>query len=564
METKAQSKSGRAHWKDRLWSEEGTALVMAVIAALLLLVFALSFSSLSNLEARIGVNDYRSRQAQMVAEAGFEAVRNHLRPVLTDYTNFLGNTYTCDPNAGPCTCTTGANGTANGVPCTTTGIFAVSVGNFTIRVDNDLEDPGRVPVPETDTNGEVMLTALGRTGLGNGRAQARVQVILDDPFKHVCSSDDLQAACSTYTGDDPCTQAGIFVQPCQPEDPHGPKVFPGLPSPTTIGIPLLDGRRGCIPIWATTYTTENGLPLTADVKVIGNANPAQSYFDMALGIDAQALYNADLPPNRWIPDPPAGRTRQAYCAACGINPPPAPASQLGCGLVLDVVTWTTPGGGSVKYINKLANAAGETTLGSGVVVYVTGTVNTGNNTHIQGTLVLHGNNIPGTGAGASDVLLSPRFCANRLSAGIACGGVNTTLFNAGNDGAGNLNAPGYPFAMIIHHPGIGAGGDPPPPQQNTVAQLSSTGVVISGIIFSTGNVEFNPIQVDGGVVAYGVDIQGNTQFVYNNTYGAAAKKGVSIPAGAYSAQFMRSTWLHCRNTDPNSVFTSPDEPATCN
>jgi hypothetical protein len=389
-----------------------------------------------------------------------------------------------------------------------------------------------------------MLTALGRTGLGNGRAQARVQVILDDPFKHVCASDDVTSQCSTYTGDDPCTQAGIYVQPCQPEDPHGPKIFPGLPAPTTIPLlagPPPDPRLACIPTWAATWVAEgNALP----VRVIGNADPAQSYFDMALSMNGNALEAAG-----WVPPSPLGSRL------------PFPA---GCGLVIDVPVWTTPGGGTIKYINKLANAAGETTLGSGVVVYVTGIVNTGNNTHVQGTVVLHGNNVPGTGAGASDVLLSPRFCANRLSAGIACGAVNTTLFNAGSDGLGNLNAPGYPFAMIIHHPGIGAGGDPPPPQQNTVAQLSSTGVEISGIIFSTGNVEFNPIQVDGGVVAYGVDIQGNTQFVYNNAYGAAAKKGVSIPAGAYSAQFMRSTWLHCRNTDPNSVFTSPDEPATCN
>ncbi len=550
-------------WKVLFRSEDGTALVMAVVAALLLLVFAISFASLSNLEGRIGINDYQARQAQMVAEAGFEAVRNHLRSVTTNYTNFLGNTYTCDAN-GNCTCTTGAPGTANGVLCNTNGIFSVGTGRFTIRVDNDPEDPGGsgTNAIDTDANGEVMLTALGRTGLGNGRGQARVQVVLDDPFKHVCASDDINSQCAVYQGDDPCTQPGIFVVPCQPEDPHGPKVFPALPSPTTIPIPAgppPDGRLGCIPTWAATWVAEGN---TLPVRVIGNANPAQSYFDMALGIDGGPLLAQG-----WIPAAPAGRNRHAYCVAgspgCTANPATNPNS-LGCGLVLDVVTWTTPGGGTIKYINKPANAGGETTLGSGVVVYVTGTVNTGNNTHVQGTVVLHGNNVPGTGAGASDVLLSPRFCANRLSAGIDCGGVNTTLFNTGSDGLGNLNAPGYPFALIIHHPGIGAGGDPPPPQQNTVAQLSSTGVVISGIIFSTGNVEFNPIQIDGGVVAWGVQIQGNTQLIYNNTYGGAAKKGVSIPAGSYSAQFMRSTWLHCRSTDANNVFTSPDIPATCN
>ncbi len=359
-ETKVQSKSWRAHWKERLWSEDGTALVMAVIAALLLLVFAISFSSLSNLEARIGVNDYRSRQAQMVAEAGFEAVRNHLRPVLTDYTNFLGNTYTCD-TSGNCTCTTGASGTANGVFCNTNGIFPLTTATaaFTIRVDNDPEDPGRNPVPETDTNGEVMLTALGRTGLGNGRAQARVQVILDDPFKHVCSSDDVQSDCAVYQGDDPCTQAGILVQPCQPEDPHGPKVFPGLPVPTEIDIPVGDPRRACILTWAAAYAIENGLnPLVDPVKVLGNNDPTKSYFDMALASNGTLIQAAG-----WVPPAPVGRNRNAY-----------PADPNGCGLVIDGNWPSLGGGGTTKFINAAATQAGEGSSANTVVVYVTGTM----------------------------------------------------------------------------------------------------------------------------------------------------------------------------------------------
>ena len=49
----------------------------------------------------------------------------------------------------------------------------------------------------------------------------------------------------------------------------------------------------------------------------------------------------------------------------------------------------------------------------------------------------------------------------------------------------------------------------------------------------------------------------------NLGYGGAAKTGFTIPLGSYSAQFMRSTFLHCRQTDPNNDFTAPDQPPPC-
>jgi len=280
---------------------------MAIMASLLLLVFAISFSSLANLEARIGVNDYRSRQAQLIAEAGFEAVRNHLRLVAQNYNDHLGNTYTCDPGASPaCSCTTGANGTAAGVLCSLNGLFPVTNGRFTIRVDNDPEDPGFAA--NQDLNGQVMLTALGRTTSATGRAQARVQVLLDDPFKHVCASDDVQPDCANYQGDNPCTPGGIFVDPCQPEDPHGPKVFPGLPTPDTSMIVPGDGRHDCINTpglgWATRWAAENA----------GNPNPEvlEAYFNMALSVDAQLLEAQG-----WIPAAPnVGGVQRCEPRAC--------------------------------------------------------------------------------------------------------------------------------------------------------------------------------------------------------------------------------------------------------
>lgn len=540
-----QSEKSPAHWKVLFRNEDGTALVMAIVASLLLLVFAISFSSLANLEARIGINDYRSRQAQLVGEAGFEAVRNHLRPVNTDYTNFLGNTYTCDPSANPvCTCTTGAHGNPSvpNVPCTTTGLFPVAPGVFTIRVDNDPQDPGGAT--NTDQNGQVILTSLGRTAAGNGRAQSRVQVLLDDPFKHVCASPDVNPDCATYTGDNPCTPMGIYVQPCQPEDPHGPKVFPALPTPTMIDISPLDGRYGCIstPVtgWAARWALENGGSTTP--KVIGNTNPAQSYFDIALSVDAEPLRLAG-----WIPDAPAGRNRHAYCAlgspGCTANPAASPNS-LGCGLVIDP-DWPSLGGGAqIKFINKAATEAGEGNAANTVVVYVTGTMSVSNSNHVQGTIVVHGNATPGD----FDVNLSPDFCLNRVSNGSNCGVPNSTVF---------AGAPGYPFAFIIWHPGMAT-------PQNTIAKIANTGIMVSGIVYSGGSVTFNPISIDGGVVAWTVAIQGNSQLIYNPAYGAASKSGFDIPPGSFSAQFMRSTWLHCRQTDLNNDFVNPNTTPECN
>lgn len=553
----------------RLRSESGTALIMAILASLLLLVFAISFSVLANLEARIGINDFEARKAQFVAEAGFEAVRNHLRPVPSrpnGYTNVLGNTYTCTA-AGVCTCTTGdvpvrpaaaacavflnLNSLRGGVP----------TGTFTVRVDNDVEDTGGF---NADTNSQVILTSLGTSATSQARAMVRVKTLIDDPWKHVCSS---TGSCEQYQGDNPCTPQGVSITPCKREDPHGPKTFPALPSPTTIDIaPTTDGRYGCIldsatqTGWAQRYRDENaGVVLNVTpIPVIGNATKSQSYFDQALNIDGAALGAAGL-----ILPSHFGRNHRRYCeaGAAGCNPgDPAlgdanlDPNTLGCGVVVD---GDLTNGNSLKHYTTNAAVNGDP-----ITLYVTGTFRVGNRTHMLGTVVVHGNNLPTPDI---DVDLSPDFCLNRFSNGNNCGVAKTATNGCVALTEGCFQeapeAPGYPLAMLVFHPGAGAG--TAPPGENTLAKISNVGVSISGIVFSAGRIEFSPVSIDGGVLAYYVEFQGSTQVQYNITYGAAAPPpGFETPAGSTSADLMLSTWLDCQQA--GAIPTTGTIPPDCN
>ena len=59
--------------------EQGTVLVVTVVAMLILGILAVSFAALANLEVRIGLNDVWDKQAALVAEGGLGAVRNQLQ-----------------------------------------------------------------------------------------------------------------------------------------------------------------------------------------------------------------------------------------------------------------------------------------------------------------------------------------------------------------------------------------------------------------------------------------------------------------------------------------------------
>ena len=71
----------------RLRSDTGSVLVAAILAMLLLGVFALSVSVLADLESRLGGNQKAAQQALNLAEAGLEHGRNMLRDAATPATS---------------------------------------------------------------------------------------------------------------------------------------------------------------------------------------------------------------------------------------------------------------------------------------------------------------------------------------------------------------------------------------------------------------------------------------------------------------------------------------------
>ena len=115
-----------SHGSDqRLRSDEGMALVAAILLMLLLGVFALSVSVLADLESRLGLNQRAAQQALVLAEAGLEHGRNMLRDAVTpgDFNALIASAATRQL----------------GVP--TTGI-PLGSGRYWVRVDNDCAAPG--------------------------------------------------------------------------------------------------------------------------------------------------------------------------------------------------------------------------------------------------------------------------------------------------------------------------------------------------------------------------------------------------------------------------------------
>ena len=61
---------------------------------------------------------------------------------------------------------------------------------------------------------------------------------------------------------------------------------------------------------------------------------------------------------------------------------------------------------------------------------------------------------------------------------------------------------------------------------------SASGTEIHGIVYSGGHVEFNPVVVDGGVVAFEIQTQSTSAaYGYNPTYGNA-RPAAGLPDGS--------------------------------
>lgn len=453
----------------------GTALIMAVIAMLILGVMAVSFTSIGGLEARIGIGDYREKQAVLVAEAGIHAVRNQLRADLpTNFTNYLGRTYTCTPSG--CSCAGGVGA------CSVARLSPVGTGTFSVLVSND---PGE---GLADVNGRVVLTSVGTTAAGNSRARIGGWVTLDSAWKHVCASDDTPCYAHSPPPDaDGCPSPGATqVSPCSFDDPNGPTTFDALPVPchsatcNTTGNPLFTGGPLDWPLGQPQYRPGNS-----------SANRILPYYNMALRSNCN------------IPGSGFGATH---------NPWPA-----GQGCVFD---------GNQSFTGKtFGGPAGPFGAVNGpVVVYVAGTAKLRNGTRINGTLVVHGD----TGGSTDDIT--------------ATGQVTIDTLTSAN--------PAYPMALLLFNPTLLPD---PPPAQPINADISNQNVTIRGLIYSGGSIEFNPINVLGGVVAFNVTLTGQTDVTYQSIWeGNLPPPGFAVSPGTITAILLRGTWIQCRNANNNN------------
>jgi hypothetical protein len=106
---------------------------------------------------------------------------------------------------------------------------------------------------------------------------------------------------------------------------------------------------------------------------------------------------------------------------------------------------------------------------------------------------------------------------------------------------------GYPLAYLIYDPELPAPTANPHAPQNTSADMgSASGTEIHGIVYSGGHVGFNPIVVDGGVVAFEIQTQASSSaYSYSPTYGnASPPPGFPVSSGN-TVVLVRKSFLVC-------------------
>lgn len=477
----------RNAWKRHgVRGEQGTILVVTVVAMLILGILAISFAALGDLEVRIGMNDVWDKQAAFVAEGGIAAARNQIENPSAPpyYTPFLGHVYSCTTSS--CTCT--------GAGCGTARLATVSTGEFSVRIDNDPDELAG-PSPTVDSNQKVVLTALGitRGATGNvmGRSRIRAWITNDDPWDHVCASGD-GVLCT-----DPPNNPNADVEPPDPNDPNGPRTYPQIPVPNQIRCTAVPG-----------------------------GDPAAF---VAPGDDRYPVPN---PPLNHAPAPaPAPRgpcvmypyyltALTTACTNCNpatsaYHPTNCPTGDVCLGMVRFDLDLDIRNGSSQP--GRLG-VTGNTLNGT---LYVTGRVRAQSQVDIiNGTIIVHGDAVGATGdldlAGPHTITTQGPACAN-------CA---------------------YPLAILAYNPN-----EPNPPGQTIFLNISNNNVIINGVVYSGDRVDFGPNTVNGSVLGYQVNANNAaTEFSYV-AYDPLPPPGFSTPALNLPSVVARGTWIQCRTAD---------------
>ena len=530
-----------------LRDQAGTAIIMAVLCMLILGVFMISLMALADVESRVGLNHKAELQAMALADAALEHGRNVLRTAATDG-NF--NAFISDATARQL-----------GVP--STGI-PLGSGRYWVRVDNDcaapagytgsppfvppqVQDNGAGCQDTQDTNETAVLTAWAETtdvtGRVIGRARIRTHYKLGNPWKHACYDGDGVMCVDDAVGgcnNNPC------IDPSDPENPNGPATGP-LPTPNDIrcGKQSLGGQipDGDIPadvaaltgVWSSTTPCfiypyyKWALSTPAPTRVV-----CYSIVSSGTGYGTNQC-SSTVHTQAWDPSDPTctNVVTAARCHGMVFFGRGTSAANL---MTRADVSFANPvedaGCMGTQNQDPGANCYDPLNPSSTGVVYVMGKVTIKNNVDVHGTLVLHGDGQ--TGGSNKDLGLTgtSRIITHKCAA----------------------NTCGYPLAILGYNPN-----EPPPTTsgQTITLDLSNNTSFISGLIYTAGTADFHPLTVDGGIIAWNVQVN-NASFrlTYNETYGNdAPPPGFNTPTTTTVVVRAPSTWVHC--TDYANDFTGP-------
>ncbi len=514
--------------------QRGSVLVIAVIGMLIMGILSFSFALLARLEMTTGFNYKAQGQAEALAEAGFERGRDAVRAAANEPCGFTKWT---DPGGSASYTGCGA-GLAkllfNGV--------VLEAGTYSAVIDNDcsplvpvaIQDAGCTSgSPARDTNETAVVTAWATGGGGQGRARVRAVVGVDTPWKHVCSSSS-QDNPPGYCNEPANRNGNPAISPADPNEyPGGPAAYDDLPRPQ-LGCSAIDpGVHGetvanCPPGQNYSYPYPGGKRLVvagdrAKANCDGGGQQYQGYFDCALTTPC---------PSAICGNPPFGRAACVKAGDSRINGTTYRSNATGClnntGMVFRGPTappdtnYGSPGAGVLLYVMRGASPSYTSAQ------YGTFQIQ---NHDFYGTAVIEGDGQAGCSGGNRD--LQHRNGARIWTA--------TNLY-------------GYPLAYLVFDP-VAAVSSPPQPtanplnQQNTCADKGSAlGTEVHGIVYSGGNVELNPIDVDGGIVAFQIQTQGSSSsYTYNPTYGNATPPPGFPEGSGNTVVLVRKSFIVCVN-----------------
>jgi hypothetical protein len=179
----------RSRLRERIHNERAVAVPMALICLLVLTGMVLAFLTVSAFEPQISANHEAGTQARYVAEAGLEWAFDHLVDHAAAWNTLL-------------TTNGGVMASARALPGlgTTSGTFSVSARNDTFPADATLTGVTGDSTGTNDTNGRIIVTAIGTVGKTRRTMTAVMQKTALPPFNAALSLPGVQANTNIGSG----------------------------------------------------------------------------------------------------------------------------------------------------------------------------------------------------------------------------------------------------------------------------------------------------------------------------------------------------------------------------